>query len=92
MARLWIGGDVFLGARPEGQLAAVGALERGRAGVVNLEGPIGAMAVAEGGRLVQPASVLGELARAGVQVALIANNHSGDAGPEGPARTAEAVR
>jgi poly-gamma-glutamate synthesis protein (capsule biosynthesis protein) len=91
-ARLWIGGDVYLGAKPEGQLSAIGALERGRAGVVNLEGPIGDAAVAEGGRLIQPASALGELARVGVKVALIANNHAGDAGPEGAARTAEAVR
>src|SRR5262249_46329644 len=42
-AALWIGGDVFLGAAPEGRLGSVGALERGRAGVVNLEGPIGAV-------------------------------------------------
>jgi len=91
-ARLWIGGDVFLGASPEGRLAAIGELERGRAGVVNLEGPIGEPAVADGGRLIQVPSALRELAGAGVKVALIANNHAGDAGPEGAARTAAAVR
>jgi poly-gamma-glutamate capsule biosynthesis protein CapA/YwtB (metallophosphatase superfamily) len=91
-ARLWIGGDVFLGAAPEGRLAAIRELERGRTGVVNLEGPIGEPAVAEGGRLIQRPSVLAELAGAGVRVALIANNHAGDAGPEGAARTAAAVR
>lgn len=90
--RLWIGGDVFLGASPEGRLGAIRELERGRAGAVNLEGPIGEPAVAEGGRLIQLPSVLRELAGAGVRVALIANNHAGDAGPEGAARTAAAVR
>jgi len=95
-AALWIGGDVFLGAAPGGLLAPIGELERGRAGVVNLEGPVGgAGAVVRDGerlRLSQPRAALDELARAGVKAALIANNHAKDAGPDGAARTAEAAR
>ncbi|HVE86564.1 MAG TPA: CapA family protein [Myxococcales bacterium] len=92
-ARLWIGGDVFLGAAPAGLLAGVASVEKGRAGVINLEGPVGAAAAPGGGiRLVQPPAALEELRRAGVKVALIANNHAQDAGPGGDARTAEAAR
>lgn len=91
-ARLWIGGDVFLGASPEGRLAAIRDLERGRAGAVNLEGAIGEAAVAEGDRLIQPPSVLRELAGAGVKVALVTNNHWFDDGVEGAFRTMDAVR
>ncbi|HEU4733954.1 MAG TPA: CapA family protein [Kofleriaceae bacterium] len=40
-ARLWIGGDVFLGAGGQRALAAVPALVGGAPGIVNLEGPVG---------------------------------------------------
>jgi poly-gamma-glutamate synthesis protein (capsule biosynthesis protein) len=91
-ARIWIGGDVFLGTGGRGALTGIPAIVGGAKGVVNLEGPVG-----EGGagaqplRLTHAASALSELRAAGVAVAGIANNHAGDAGPDGAAATARAL-
>src|SRR4051812_10220456 len=40
-ARLWIGGDVFLGPGGHGALASIPAIVGGAPGIVNLEGPVG---------------------------------------------------
>jgi poly-gamma-glutamate synthesis protein (capsule biosynthesis protein) len=40
-ARLWIGGDVFLGTGGHGALASIPAIVGGAPGIVNLEGPVG---------------------------------------------------
>jgi poly-gamma-glutamate synthesis protein (capsule biosynthesis protein) len=40
-ARLWIGGDVFLGTGNHGALASIPAIVGGAPGIVNLEGPVG---------------------------------------------------
>ena len=93
-ARLWIGGDVFLGAGGHGALAAIPAIVGGAPGIVNLEGPVGD---GDGGaagtpiRLLHGPATLGELRAAGVVVAGIANNHARDAGPDGPAATMRAL-
>jgi poly-gamma-glutamate synthesis protein (capsule biosynthesis protein) len=41
-AKLWIGGDVFLGTGGHGALAGIPAIVGGAPGIVNLEGPVGA--------------------------------------------------
>lgn len=41
-ARLWIGGDVFLGPGGDGVLASIPGIVGGEPGIVNLEGPVGA--------------------------------------------------
>ncbi len=40
-AKLWIGGDVFLGTGGHGALAGIPAIVGGAPGIVNLEGPVG---------------------------------------------------
>jgi poly-gamma-glutamate capsule biosynthesis protein CapA/YwtB (metallophosphatase superfamily) len=87
-ARLWLAGDVFLGAGGHAQLADLPGITGPGAGIVNLEGPIAPTAT-EGGevRLVHGEAALTDLAAAGVRVAGIANNHAHDAGTEGIART-----
>jgi poly-gamma-glutamate synthesis protein (capsule biosynthesis protein) len=100
--RLWIGGDVFLGAGGHGALASIPAIVGGVPGVVNLEGPVGEPGdrrdrdgPGEPGRptllLTQAPAALAELRAAGVVVAGIANNHMRDAGPGGGAATARAL-
>jgi poly-gamma-glutamate synthesis protein (capsule biosynthesis protein) len=92
--RIWLGGDVQLDpASAQGALAAVARLVPGAAGIVNLEGPIAA-APAPGARLrlVNPPGAVAALRSAGVRLASIANNHAGDAGPDGGAATARALR
>src|SRR5262245_48449429 len=42
-ARLWIGGDVFLGTGGGGALAGIAAIVGGAPGIVNLEGPVGVL-------------------------------------------------
>jgi hypothetical protein len=87
-ARLWIGGDVFLGMGGRGALTGIPAMVGGAPGLVNLEGPVG-----NGGaggqplRLTHALRVLAELRAAGVAAAGIANNHARDAGPDGAAAT-----
>jgi poly-gamma-glutamate synthesis protein (capsule biosynthesis protein) len=92
---LWIGGDVFLGAGGHGALAAIPAIVGGAPGIINLEGPVGDAGDAGAGghpiRLIHAPGALAELRAAGVVVAGIANNHMGDAGPEGPAATVRAL-
>lgn len=93
--RLWIGGDVHLAA-PRALLSPELARALPAAGIVNLEGPIGAprTAVAEDGTvtLVHGVEVLGALQAAGVVGVGVENNHARDAGPDGPARTRDAAR
>ena len=102
-AKLWIGGDVFLGTGGHGALAGIPAIVGGAPGIVNLEGPVGEARTDEppdGGdghraappiRLLQAPRALAELNAAGVVVAGIANNHARDAGPGGAAATARAL-
>lgn len=98
-ARLWIGGDVYLGTGGNGALAGVASIVGGAPGVINLEGPVGEVAApgdtASAGppaiRLVQARGALAELRAAGVAVAGIANNHARDAGPGGGAATLRAL-
>jgi poly-gamma-glutamate synthesis protein (capsule biosynthesis protein) len=95
-ARLWLGGDLHLGtsgASIEARLAALARVLDGASGIVNLEGPV----VDDGadvprGRLGNGAGLVAGLARAGVRVAGVANNHAGDHGPAGAARTIRALR
>jgi len=95
-ARLWLGGDVHLGtsgASAEARLAPLTPLVDGAAGIVNLEGPIvddGAEIAA--GQLGNGAGLVAGLARAGVRVAGVANNHAADRGADGAARTIRTLR
>jgi len=95
-ARLWLGGDVFLGTQGDDLLQPLAAIVSERAGVVNLEGPISLrpnrLPRALGKvRLLHPAQAAATLAAAGVRVAGIANNHSLDDGGKGPAHTAKVL-
>jgi len=90
-AKLWIGGDVFLGTGGHGALAAMPAIVGGTPGVVNLEGPVGDVDGRPELRLLHAPGALAELRAAGVAVAGIANNHARDAGPGGPAATVRAL-
>ncbi|HEV7557670.1 MAG TPA: CapA family protein, partial [Kofleriaceae bacterium] len=93
--RLWIGGDVFLGAGGHHALSSIPAIVGGAPGIVNLEGPVGASATGDldpsHPRLIHDASALAELRAAGVIVAGIANNHAHDAGPDGDTATVRAL-
>jgi poly-gamma-glutamate synthesis protein (capsule biosynthesis protein) len=102
-AHLWIGGDVFLGTGGHNALADIASIVSGAPGIVNLEGPIGtAGTIGTAGsdgpagtgppiRLIQTPAAIAELRAAGIVVAGIANNHAGDAGPDGAAATARAL-
>jgi len=104
-ARLWIGGDVFLGTGNHGALASIPAIVGGAPGIVNLEGPVGdadaalrtndsagsAAVIAAPLRLLHSAAALRELRAAGVAVVGIANNHAADAGAAGAAATLRAL-
>jgi poly-gamma-glutamate capsule biosynthesis protein CapA/YwtB (metallophosphatase superfamily) len=80
---LWIAGDVHLGNKATGQLARLRPVLADAIGIVNLEGPV-AQPVKKGAlTLGNSPDSLEELSRAGVRVVGIANNHAGDAGPEG---------
>ena len=93
--RVWLGGDVHLGAA--GRLDGAWAAARGEAGpgFVNLEGPIGvggAVAAAPGRtRLSQHPGAPATLRAAGVRFVGTVNNHREDGGPEGRAGTAAAL-
>jgi len=94
-AKLWFLGDVHGGARLDALFEARSSLATQLAsetGFVNLEGIVveGAGPSSEQ-RLVNDRAVLSTLARAGVRLASIANNHARDDGPEGIARTAALV-
>ncbi|MDC0673811.1 CapA family protein [Nannocystis radixulma] len=98
VAELWFAGDVHLGKGGAGALDELAGAMGGASGVVNLEGPIDGRGeqgvVREPGaiRLFNGTGAPGELARAGIVAAQVANNHAGDAGPEGQAATAAALR
>jgi poly-gamma-glutamate capsule biosynthesis protein CapA/YwtB (metallophosphatase superfamily) len=92
-AELWIGGDVFLGAGVPSALKRLAPQLEGAAGIINLEGPVGSAPARRdaGLLLLNAAGGLEDLAKAGVRVAGIANNHAGDSGPEGGAQTRRAL-
>ncbi|MBI5481423.1 MAG: CapA family protein [Deltaproteobacteria bacterium] len=91
-AALWFGGDVHLGARGEGVLAALPGLTGGEPVVVNLEGPVGdGAASAAPERLVNAVGVPALLAKAGVRVAGVENNHALDIGEAGREATKQAL-
>ena len=93
-AEVWLGGDLHLGRGTLAGRGALRALAGAGVGIVNLEGPVAARSEGQAGgrlRLFNHPGSLGELAAAGIGVASIANNHAGDAGPEGPARTMAAL-
>jgi poly-gamma-glutamate synthesis protein (capsule biosynthesis protein) len=92
--RLWIGGDVNLGTRNNRVLKPLEDMLKGAAGIVNLEGPAAEAEPGPGGKkivLINAPETLSQLRDVGVRVAGIANNHSLDAGAEGPRQTAEAL-
>jgi len=93
--RVWIGGDVFLGAGGQHALSSMPAIVGAVPGIVNLEGPVGAASVDDRDpahpRLIHDAAALAELHAAGVVVAGIANNHARDAGPDGDTQTVRAL-
>jgi poly-gamma-glutamate capsule biosynthesis protein CapA/YwtB (metallophosphatase superfamily) len=81
-ARLWLGGDVHLGAHALPRLPLHGA------GVINLEGPIGEGAATPARLMNASAS---SLPAAGVRVAFVENNHADDDGLRGRERTRAAL-
>jgi poly-gamma-glutamate capsule biosynthesis protein CapA/YwtB (metallophosphatase superfamily) len=87
---LWLGGDVHLGARDEDRLAVLAAEFEGALGVINLEGPV-AEGPSDRERLRNSAGGLAWLARRGVAVAGVANNHALDLGLDGVAHTRAAL-
>ncbi|MES2641726.1 MAG: CapA family protein [Myxococcota bacterium] len=98
-AALWFGGDVHLGESARGGLEGITAILGGAAGIVNLEGPVGdgaggARIDGDGARvwLANPSTAPAWLRAHGVVAASITNNHAGDLGPAGPARTAARLR
>jgi len=91
-AALWLGGDVHLGARGFEVLAALPDLTHGEPLAVNLEGPIGDGAEdSSAQRLVNGRQAPAALARAGVRVAGVENNHDDDLGSGGRAATKKAL-
>lgn len=87
-AALWFGGDVHLGAGDGTALAALPALVHGEPVVVNLEGPLGADAErSSASRLVNAPGAAAALAKVGVRVAGVENNHARDLGDAGRAAT-----
>lgn len=83
---LWIAGDVHV--REPGPLHT---LDLDGIGVANLEGPIAAVVDGPGLRLGHGAGIASRLRAAGFGILGIANNHDGDAGPEGATATATAL-
>ena len=95
-ASLFIGGDVHLGHPRAGPLfEGLGEVLGGRAGIVNLEGPVGSAPAerVEGGvvTLSNHPDALASLSRANVRAAGIANNHARDLGPSSPTLTRESL-
>jgi poly-gamma-glutamate synthesis protein (capsule biosynthesis protein) len=86
---LWLGGDVHLGDSQADILAPL-QYELGGVGVVNLEGPVGP-GPSSAERLVSSAAALAVLARHGVAVAGVANNHARDLGARGAEDTRSAL-
>ncbi len=89
--RLWLAGDVHLGAGGAERIRAATSQLRG-AGIVNLEGPIGVSPGESSPRqLVNGPQSADALFDAGVRVASVSNNHDLDLGPEGRAATLGAL-
>ena len=90
--RLWIGGDVNLGTANNPVLKPLEDILKGAVGIVNLEGPA-AERVPSGKKLklINAPQTLSRLRDVGARVAGIANNHSLDAGAEGPPQTAQVL-
>lgn len=88
----WFGGDVHLGKGGKNVLSKLKPLVGDAVGVVNLEGAVAEKAAdpAKLSLLNAPAT-LAELSNLNIRVVGIANNHAGDAGPDGRAGTAHAV-
>jgi hypothetical protein len=93
-AELWLGGDVNLGDGGHGQLQGIAGIVQGRAGIVNLEGPVAESLPTSATklRLWNSPKSLAELSALNVKVTGIANNHSGDAGQPGGKHTATILR
>jgi poly-gamma-glutamate synthesis protein (capsule biosynthesis protein) len=95
-AQIWIAGDLHVGEGPADVLEPIAELTGRSPLFLNLEGPV-ARAPTSGSkghatlRLSNHPDALPSLFAAGVRVAGIANNHAGDAGSDGPARTAGAL-
>jgi hypothetical protein len=91
---LWLGGDVNLGDGGRGQLQGMAGIVPGAAGIVNLEGPVAKHSQLRTRELQlwNSPHALSEISALNVKVAGIANNHSGDAGADGPARSAQQLR
>jgi hypothetical protein len=87
---LWFGGDVYLAQPRKVVDPALAAMLVGD-GIVNLEGPVGTALPGEQLRLVHSADTVAHGLGFGVAAADVANNHAGDAGPDGPAATASAL-
>ena len=87
-AALWLGGDVHLGAGGREMLGSLPELTHGEPVVVNLEGPVGDGAEASSSRrLANGRGVPAALARAGVRIAGVENNHANDLGESGRRET-----
>lgn len=89
----WFGGDVHLGRGGKNVLSKLKPLVGDALGVVNLEGAVAEKAADPSKlSLLNSPAALAELSSLNIRVVGIANNHAGDAGPDGATRTAEAVR
>jgi poly-gamma-glutamate synthesis protein (capsule biosynthesis protein) len=86
---LWLGGDVHLGPGQADILAPLAGQLDGM-GVINLEGPVGP-GPSSSERLANSAAALSVLARRGVVVAGVANNHALDLGARGVEQTRTAL-
>jgi poly-gamma-glutamate synthesis protein (capsule biosynthesis protein) len=93
-AELWLGGDVNLGDGRREQLQSISGIVQGSTGIVNLEGPVAqrSQLLTQKLRLWNAPKALDELLALHVQVAGIANNHSGDAGKNGQQKSAERLK
>lgn len=91
---LWLGGDVNLGDGGRGQLQGIAGIVQNATGIVNLEGPVAERSELRRGTLGlwNAPKVLSEIPALNVKVAGIANNHAGDAGAAGRARSARRLR
>lgn len=88
---IWIGGDVHLGMGRASVLSPLPSIVGHGLGIVNLEGPVWP-ADGNAGTLRNDTVALAQLARAGVRVAGVANNHALDFGSEGATATVRALR
>ena len=82
---------MHLGQRLDDRLAPLSKHLHGAVGIVNLEGPVGD-GDSRRERLFNAADALPALAKHGVAVASVVNNHTLDQGPDGLIRTRDAMR